>query len=217
MVINLASVIASLTWAPAAALLIGAAGVMWYARYVPRQLWICAGATVVALIVLWPAVSSRIGQQQIDLGNVQTVDQRFWEWQTFFLPALSEHKWIGTGTLLPNDVPAYFASFVDNAYLRMGFRAGLAGLSLLFVMLTVVAATALRCRESPDTWRQRLGAMALATVITVILTGFTGEYLTCMSPTNSPPRCPTSSTLSGAPICARKSSKAQRVGFKPTP
>ena len=177
MVVNLASVIASLTWAPAAALLLGGASAMWYGRYVPRQVWICAGATVVALLILWPAVSSRIEQQQIDLGNVQTIDQRLWEWQTFFLPVLAEHKWIGTGTILPSEVPAYFAAFVDNAYLRMGFRAGLVGLGLLVVMLSVVARIAWGCRENPDPWRRRLGAMALATVITIILTGFTGEYL----------------------------------------
>ena len=178
MVVNLASVVASLTWAPAATLLIGGAGVMWYARFVPRQVWICAGASVVVLLILWPAVSSRIDQQQIDLGSVQTVDQRFWEWQTFFLPVLAEHKWVGTGTIVPAEVPAYFASFVDNAYVRMGFRAGLAGLGLLFAMLTVVAVTGWGCRESSDPWRRRLGAMALATVLTIILTGFTGEYLT---------------------------------------
>ena len=178
MVVNLGSLVASLTWAPAAALLLGAATVMWYLRYVPRQIWAGAAAAVVALVVLWPAVSSRIEQQQISLGTIQTVDQRFTEWQVFFLPALREHLWFGTGTVLPADVPQYLYDFVDTAYLRMGFRAGLLGLALLMGMLTVVSLSAWRCRESVDPWRRRLGAIALATVVTIIITGFTGEYLT---------------------------------------
>jgi hypothetical protein len=179
MVLNLASVIGSLTWAPAAALLVGATAVIWYRRHVPKQIWICGGAMVVALIILWPAVSSRLEQQRVGLGSIQTVDQRLWEWQTFFLPVLADHEWFGTGTLVPSEVPTYMSFFVDNAYLRMGFRAGLVGLVLLFSMLSIVAVTGMRCRESPDPWRRRLGAAAVATVLTIILTGFTGEYLTC--------------------------------------
>ena len=178
MVVNLAAVIASLTWAPAAALLLGAGAVMWYSRYIPRQIWIGAAAMVAALVILWPAVSSRINQQQLSLGTIQTVDQRFSEWQTYFLPVLAEHKWFGTGTVVPSEIPAYVSNFVDTAYLRMGFRAGLVGLALLFSLLFIVGLNGWRCRESVDPWRRRLGAVALATVITLIVTGFGGEYLT---------------------------------------
>lgn len=177
MVVNLGSVIASLTWAPAAALLLGAGMVMWYGRSVPRQVWIGAAALVVALIILWPAVSSRIVNQQIGLGNIQTLDQRFRNWQIFFLPVLSDHMWLGTGTVLPGDLPASLETFEDNEYVRIGFRAGLVGIALLISMLAVVGASAWRLRDRADPWLRCLGAVALATVVTIVLTGFTAEYL----------------------------------------
>jgi len=177
MVVNLASLIASLTWAPAVGLLVGAAIVMWYSRHVPWQIWAWAATVVVILVILWPAVSSRIDAQQIGLGNIQTLDTRFRNWQVFFLPALAEHMWFGTGTLLPNELPAFLAIFVDNEYLRIGFRAGLVGIGLLISMLCFVGFTAWGCRESVDPWRRRLGAVALAAVVIVVLAGFTAEYL----------------------------------------
>jgi O-antigen ligase len=177
MVVNLASLIASLTWAPAVGLLVGAAIVMWYSRQVPRQIWVGAATLVVVLVVLWPAVSSRIEAQQISLGNIQTLDARFRNWQVFFLPALAEHMWFGTGTRLPSELPASLATFVDNEYLRIGFRAGLVGIGLLISMLSVVGFSAWGCRESVDPWRRRLGAVSLAAVVIVVLAGFTAEYL----------------------------------------
>ena len=176
-VVNLAAVVASLTWAPAAALLLGAGVVMWYARRVPRQIWIGAGAALVALMVLWPAVSSRIADQQLSWGNIQTLDQRVINWQIYFLPVLREHIWFGTGTVIPGDLPAKLADFVDNEFLRIGFRAGVIGVGLLIAMLSVVGLNAWSSRDSVDPWRRVLGAVALATVVTVVLTGFTAEYL----------------------------------------
>jgi O-Antigen ligase len=177
MVVNLGSVVASLTWAPAAALLVGASAVIWYARRVPWQVWVGIGAVLVAIIVLWPAVSQRIDQQQVGMGNVATLDQRFRNWQVFFLPVLAEHLWLGSGTLLPPDLPPYLMDFADNEFVRIGFRAGLVGLALLTVMLTVVGVTAWQCRQSRDPWTRALGALVLATVLTIVLTGFTAEYL----------------------------------------
>jgi len=176
-VVNLASVVASLTWAPAAALLLGAGVVMWYARRVPRQIWIGAGAALVALVVLWPAVSSRIADQQLSWGNIQTLDQRMTNWQIYFLPVLHEHIWFGTGTVIPGDLPTKLADFVDNEFLRIGFRAGVIGVGLLIAMLSVVGLNAWSSRDSVDPWRRVLGAVALATVVTIVLTGFTAEYL----------------------------------------
>ena len=155
MVINLGSLIASLTWAPVAALLLGAATVIWYARRVPRQLWIAAAAMVVALIILWPSVNERIVSQQISQGNIQTLDFRFLNWQVFFLPALAEHLWFGSGAILPGDLPPYLYDFVDNEFLRMGFRAGLAGIGLLIGMLTVVGWSGWSCRLSSLTRPER--------------------------------------------------------------
>ncbi len=66
---------------------------------------------------------------------------------------------------------------MDNEYLRIGFRAGLAGLGLLIIMLWAVSSSAWRCRESVDPWRRRLGAVSLATVVSIVVVGFTAEYL----------------------------------------
>lgn len=177
MVVNLGSMVASLTLAPAAALLLGAATVMWYMRHVPRQIWIGAATLAVALIILWPAVSSRIDQQQLGLGNISTLDARLRNWQIYFLPVLAEHPWIGTGTILPGDVPPSMWDYVDNEYLRIGFRAGLVGVGLLISMLSVVGSSAWGCRNSADPWRRTLGAVVLATLMTIVVTGFTAEYL----------------------------------------
>jgi MFS family permease len=177
MLVNLASVIASLTWAPAVGLLVGAAIVMWYSRQVPWQIWVGVATVVIVLVILWPAVSSRIEAQQLSLGSIQTLDARFRNWQVFFLPALAEHMWFGTGTLLPSEIPASLAPYVDNEYLAIGFRAGLVGIGLLISMLSVVGFSAWGCRESVDPWRRSLGAVSLAAVVIVVLAGFTAEYL----------------------------------------
>ena len=142
-----------------------------------RQRLSLLATLAVALIILWPAVSSRIDQQQLGLGNISTLDARLRNWQIYFLPVLAEHPWIGTGTILPGDVPPSMWDYVDNEYLRIGFRAGLVGVGLLISMLSVVGSSAWGCRNSADPWRRTLGAVVLATLMTIVVTGFTAEYL----------------------------------------
>ena len=176
MVVNLASLVASLTWAPAVALVLGTAIVIWYSRYVPRQIWVSVAAMVVALAILWPLVSARI-DASISLGSIQNVDTRIRNWQYFFLPVLAEHMWFGTGTVIPGDLPPSLSTFVDSEFLRTGFRAGLVGIGLLILMFSSVGVSAWRCRDSIDPWLRRLGAVSLATVVTIFLVGITAEYL----------------------------------------
>lgn len=178
MSLNLVALVASLTWAPAIGLALGTATVIWYSRRVPREIWIGAAAILVAVIILWPLVSARIeGQLTTSPGSIQNIDTRLRNWQLYFLPVLSEHVWFGTGTLLPTELPPTLANYVDNEYLRTGFRAGLAGLGLLIIMLWAVSRSAWHGRESVDPWRRRLGAVSLATVVSIALVGFTAEYL----------------------------------------
>jgi hypothetical protein len=174
--VNLAALVASLTWAPAVALLLGATIAIWYSRHVPRQIWISCAAVVIAMAVLWPQVSARI-DATTSFGSFVNIDARIRNWQLFFLPVLAEHPWFGTGTVIPADLPPYLSIFVDNEFLRMGFRAGIVGIGLLILMLVSVSVTALRCRDSSDPWLRRLGAVSLATVVTIFLVGFTAEYL----------------------------------------
>jgi hypothetical protein len=177
LVVNLGSLAASLTWAPAVALVLGTAIVIWYSRYVPRLMWVSIAAGVVALAILWPFVSARIDASAISLGSIQNIDARIRNWQYYFLPVLAEHIWFGTGTVIPSELPPYLSDFVDNEYLRIGFRAGLVGIGLLMLMLSSVGVFAWRCRDSTDPWLRRLGAVSLATVVTILLVGFTAEYL----------------------------------------
>ena len=175
-VVNLAALVASLTWAPAVALVLGATIAIWYSRYLPRQIWMSGAAAVVALAVLWPLVSARL-DTTLASGSFVNIDARIRNWQLYFLPVLAEHPWLGTGTIIPGDLPPYLSDFVDNEFLRTGFRAGIVGIGLLIVMLTSVSVTALRCRDSSDPWLRLLGAVSLATVVTIFLVGFTAEYL----------------------------------------
>lgn len=175
-VVNLAALVASLTWAPAVALGLGAVIVLWYSRYVPREVWISGAAVLIAVTVLWPQVSARI-DATTTFGNFVNIDARIRNWQLFFLPVLAEHPWFGTGTLIPSDLPPYLGIFVDNEFLRMGFRAGIVGIGLLILMLSSVGVAALRRRDSADVWLRRLGAVSLATAVTIFLVGFTAEYL----------------------------------------
>jgi hypothetical protein len=177
MTVNLAALVASLTWAPAVALVLGLGVMMWYSRRVPWQIWFGAAAIAVVLIALWPVVSDRIQGSNIDAGTIQNIDARFKNWQFYFLPVLAQHLWIGTGTVIPGDLPPYLSDFVDSEFLRMGFRAGLVGIGLLLLMFAWVAVIAAGYRNSVDPWLHRLGAMSLATIVTIILVGLTAEYL----------------------------------------
>jgi hypothetical protein len=183
MTVNLASLVASLTWAPLLSLPLVTGVVLWHGRRVPRELGATAVVLALAFVLFWPAISDR-GERQgvssaVGQGFVipQTFAFRVHHWEEFFIPALADHVWFGTGTVLPSEVPELLSSFVDNEYLREGFRAGIAGLTLLSVMLAVVAVAGWRSRASPDPTRRALGATALALPVFFALVGLTGEYL----------------------------------------
>jgi len=184
MVVNLAAVVVSLTWAPLLVLPLVAGIVVWHGRHVPRELGITVGALAIAFVLFWPAVSGRIAQQgvasSIGQGLVipQTFETRLEHWQEFFLPALADHVWLGTGTIIPSIVPTPLTDFVDNEYLRDAFRAGIVGLMLLLVMLLAIALTAWSSRRAAsDLMRRSLGSTCLALIVFLALIGVTAEYL----------------------------------------
>jgi hypothetical protein len=107
----------------------------------------------------------------------QTFQFRLNHWEEFFLPALADHVWLGTGTLIPSAVPDRLLDFVDNEYLREAFRAGVLGLALLAIMLVTIAAVGWRSRASPDPMRRSLGGAGVALVVFFALIGMTAEYL----------------------------------------
>src|SRR5258708_12746416 len=82
-------------------------------------------------------------------------------WQAFFVPALSDHAFLGTGTVIPSEVPTPLTNFVDNEYLREAFRAGGVGIALLLTMFVTVAVLAWRSRASSDPIRRSLAAACL--------------------------------------------------------
>jgi O-antigen ligase len=183
MVANAAGLVASLTWAPLLALPLVTALVLWHGRHVPRQLGLTVVALAVALVLLWPAVSARgVAQGVVSSAGQNLVipasfEYRVRVWQAFFVPALADNLLLGTGTVIPSEVPTPLTNFVDNEYLREGFRAGIVGISLLLLMLTTVAVVGWRSRTSTDPMRRSLGAACLALVLFFAFVGLTAEYM----------------------------------------
>jgi hypothetical protein len=177
MAVNLAALVASLTWAPALALALGVGVLIWYSRRVPWQIWFGAITLLVVVAALWPVVSDRIQGSNVDVGTIQNIDARLKNWQLYFVPALAEHMWLGTGTVIPGDLPPYLSDFVDSEFLRIVIRAGLVGVGLLLLMFTWVSVVSLNYRHSVDSWLHRLGAVSLATIVMILFVGLTAEYL----------------------------------------
>jgi O-antigen ligase len=183
MAVNLVALVASLTWAPLIVLPFVAGVILWYGRRLPRQLAVTVVALAIAFAVSWPAVSDRVSTQGVLTSPGEgfaipvSFAYRLRVWEAFFVPALANHIWLGTGTVIPSEVPTRLVNFVDNEYLAEGFRAGIAGLALLFVMLTAIAVAGWKSRASPDPMHNSLGALALAVVVFFALIGFTSEYM----------------------------------------
>jgi O-antigen/teichoic acid export membrane protein/glycosyltransferase involved in cell wall biosynthesis len=182
---NLLSLVSSQTYAPLAALPVAAAVVLLVARRLPWRI-LAGGLPVLAGagVVLWPSISGRIAAQFSGAGRgglsiPETLATRIDYWQSFFVPALLRHgPWLGTGTLMPPEVPRRLVEFVDNGYLAQLFRAGLPGLAALLALLVAVAGAAWAAGRSPDPSRRVLGAVGLAAVVSVVLLNVTAEYLT---------------------------------------
>jgi O-antigen/teichoic acid export membrane protein len=182
--VNLAAVIASQTWAPLLGLSVATPIILWHARRFPRELGLALAALALSLVLFWPAVSARAGQQEVYFGAgpgaliPQTLQTRMRWWEEFFLPAISDHVLFGTGTVIPSTVPERLSGAVDNEYLGEVFRAGLLGLGLLILVLSAIAASGWRARASPDPGRRALGGACVAAVLSLALIGMTAEYLT---------------------------------------
>ena len=182
MAVNLAALVSSLTWAPLLVLPLVAAIVIWQARRIPRELGVVLAALALAFVIAWPSVEMRSTQQDVfSAGQSFVIPQTFAHridlWTAFFIPALSDHLWLGSGTVIPGTVPNRLVLFVDNEYLREGYRAGLVGIALLLVMLVTLAMTGWRARRSPDPTLRSLAATSLALVVFFGLIGVTAEYL----------------------------------------
>jgi len=183
MVVNIGGLVASLTWAPLLALPLVTVLVLWYGHHLPRQLGLTMAALAVAMVLFWPAVSARGVAQGVlssagqNLAIPESFAYRIRVWQAFFVPALAESPLFGTGTVIPSEVPTPLTNFVDNEYLREGFRAGIAGITLLLTMFATVAIVAWRSRGSPDPMRRSLAAACLAMVLFFAFVGLTAEYL----------------------------------------
>jgi len=180
---NLLSVVVSQTYAPAVALVLGAAVVLLGAGRIPwRQAAAAPPVLAVAGFVFWPSISGRIASQLSASGGSGLPDSlqtRIDYWQGFFVPALLRHgPWLGTGTLMPPEVPRPLVDFVDNGYLWQLFRAGAPGLLALIAMLAAVAAGGWAARRSDDPSRRVIGLACAGAVVSVVLMDITSEYLT---------------------------------------
>jgi hypothetical protein len=182
MMVNLLTVVASLTWAPLMALPLVTAIVLWHGRRVPRELGVMVLCLAAAFIIFWPYINARGNEQAVTKSTEVfvipwTLQFRIYYWESFFVPSLADHIWLGTGTVIPGDVPSRLTLFVDNEYLREAFRAGLAGLTLLLIMMATIARQGFRTRASPDPMTRSIGGVAFAMVAFFLLSGVTAEYL----------------------------------------
>ena len=182
MAANLASLLLAETYAPIVAFPVAAVLVAAHARRVPWRhvlpLPLAAGA---GAVLFWPTISARLAQQQLTQGLAvpQTMQTRIDYWTGFFVPAyLRDGLWLGTGTLLPPEVPRQLASAVDNGYLWMGFRAGVVGLALLALTLGAIGVAGWDARRAADPTLRAVGATCLAAVASIALLDLTSEYLT---------------------------------------
>ncbi|HXM58604.1 MAG TPA: oligosaccharide flippase family protein, partial [Candidatus Dormibacteraeota bacterium] len=180
---NLLSLVTSQTYAPAVALLLGAGIVVVAARRFPwSQVAAAPPVLATAAIVFWPSISGRLGAQLAAPGGSglpESLQTRIDFWQAFFVPALLRHgPWLGTGTLMPPEVPRPLVDFVDNGYLWQLFRAGVPGLAVLLAMLAAVAAAGWAARRSDDPSHRVVGLTCVGAVAGVVLMDTTSEYLT---------------------------------------
>jgi hypothetical protein len=139
---------------------------------------------VLGVALLSPFIAGRLQEQQIGFASGQAItapqslDVRIRLWQAFFLPALAPHIWLGTGTVLPAEIPPALSSNIDNEYLGEAFRAGLAGVALLIMLLVGLFLAGLRGRDRPSIWRRSLSAVVFADALLVAAVGMSAQYLT---------------------------------------
>lgn len=180
--VGLLGVIVSETWAPLAALPVVTLIIVIYGRRIPRELVITVALGLVGTIFLWPLISARFDSQHLITAQgfalPESMQTRIRYWTEFIIPALSDHIWIGTGTVIPSSVPAPLTTYVDNEYLWAAFRAGVPGVALLLAMMFSIMASGITARSSANSERRVLGAAALATATMLILLGATAQYIT---------------------------------------
>jgi hypothetical protein len=180
---NLLALVASATYAPVVALPLAAGATLLVLRRVPWS-HLAAGLPVLPIVavLLWPSITGRVAAQFSGAGRSglpESLVTRINYWQGFFVPALLQHgPWLGTGTLMPPEVPRPLVDFVDNDYLWQMFRAGLPGLAAYLAALGSVAAVAWGIRASEDPLRRVVGAVCLGMVGSVVVLDMTSEYLT---------------------------------------
>jgi O-antigen/teichoic acid export membrane protein len=181
MAINLVALLASQTYAPVLGLVAATTLIVWFGRRVPRQLSLSAVVLLVGVVFFASQVGARLQEQNFDTANPTTPDSvqvRVGYWQEIFLPVLAEHIWLGTGTILPSEVPEQLTNYTDNEYLSQAFRAGVMGLALLLGIYLVIGVVGWRTRAAPNPSLRAIGATAVAYAAVVALMGTTAEYLT---------------------------------------
>ena len=175
-------IIVSETWAPLATLPVATIIILLYGRRVPRELVITIACGVLALAVLLPVLNTRFEQQHVVTAQgfvvPESMQTRIRYWNEFIIPALSDHLWYGTGTVIPSSVPDRLTVFVDNEYLWAGFRAGVPGIALLVAMLVVITGVGWAQRSNLNRLRSAIGAASVATAVMLLLLGATAQYIT---------------------------------------
>ncbi|HCG01370.1 MAG TPA: hypothetical protein DEV93_12590 [Chloroflexi bacterium] len=180
MAVNALVALASQTQAAVVGIVLVTVLVLLNQRRVPSELGPMALVLVVGIILLWPQIHTRLEQQltgtNASVTSPESLQTRILYWNQFFIPMLREHIWLGTGTLISTEVPARLSNYVDNEYIRLGFRAGIGGIALFFVMLGTIVSVGLRQSRQSDAWTRTLGLLSVVYVITLAAMGLTAEY-----------------------------------------
>ncbi len=179
---SLLGLVASLTYAPLLVLPAVTLVVCLRLRTVPRALWVAGAGALPVGAALWPFLSSRFAQQLGGGGSLwmpESLATRVRYWQEFFYPAWVQHGlWLGTGSQLPGEVPAYLSQYVDNAYLDQAFRAGVAGILLSLGLYAAVGAASWNVSGGADRTQRAIGTAVLALTAALVALDLTSEYLT---------------------------------------
>jgi O-antigen/teichoic acid export membrane protein len=181
---NVIGLIASQTLAPLVVLPLATVIVLLLIGRLPLRMTLgLLGGGAAAALLMWPAISQRLEDQglisagKLSLLLPETLQTRLFYWKAFIVPALADHLWFGSGTVIPGSVPDPLTSYVDNEYLWAGFRAGIPGIAVLLLLLGVVFWQGAR-RRGADPSRQAIGAAAAAAAFSIVLLGITAQYVT---------------------------------------
>jgi hypothetical protein len=171
LVLMQAALLATVSFAPLAGLLVGALALAIWVGRADRLAIALAIAGLMAALVFGPSIAKRADSQYAAVPVAQrhallppTLAYRVQIWETQFFPALRGHWAIGWG---PGSPPGVTWPSTESIYIHMILRGGLALLAIYLALMWTLAAGALRIARTAVAER-RATARALFVTIAVL-------------------------------------------------